>query len=255
MELRIRKKVPLYVQIENLIKSKIHMGELKEGNRLSPENELSKQFGVSPLTVRQALSSLVQEGYLDRKAGRGTIVRNSPAGKMVVSLSGEIEDLLSLGMKTEMKVLRYEVIKGFDKAIQSLQLKQTDLICFVEKLRYWENKPIMVIEEYVDQSLIGNLSNINKKLAKSLYFTLTQKKGITIQEATQTIESTTADQRIASLLKIEMGSPLFYLERIFYGDKGLPIFFQITFNRADLFKFSVRLGKEQKEKKTKWVLY
>jgi GntR family transcriptional regulator len=252
MEMRLRKKVPLYIQIENLIKSKIHMGELKEGNRLSPENELSKQFGVSPLTVRQALSSLVQEGYLDRKAGKGTIVRKSPVGKMVVSLSGEIDDLLSLGMKTEIEVLRYEVIKGHDKAIQSLQLKQTDLICFVEKLRYWEKKPIMVIEEYVHQSLIGNLSNI-KKLAKSLYFTLTQKRGITLKEATQTIESTTADQRIASLLQIEMGSPLFYLERTFYEEKGLPIFFQITFNRADLFKFSVHLGREQK--KTKWILY
>ena len=250
--MRLRKKVPLYIQIENLIKSKIHMGELKEGDRLSPENELSKQFGVSPLTVRQALFSLVQEGYLDRKAGKGTIVRKSPVGKMVVSLSGEIDDLLSLGMKTEIEVLRYEVIKGHDKATQSLQLKQADLICFVEKLRYWEKKPIMVIEEYVHQSLIGNLSNI-KKLAKSLYFILTQKRGITLKEATQTIESTTADQRIASLLQIEMGSPLFYLERTFYEGKGLPIFFQITFNRADFFKFSVHLGREQKE--TKWTVY
>jgi GntR family transcriptional regulator len=254
MEIRLRKKIPLYIQIENLIKSKIHMGELKEGSRLSPENELSKQFGVSPLTVRQALSSLVQEGYLDRKAGKGTIVRKSPAGKMMVSLSGEIDDLLSLGMKTEIEVLRYEVIKGRDKATQSLQLKQTDSIYFVEKLRYWEKKPIMVIEEYVRQSLIGNLSN-TKKLAKSLYFTLTQKKGITLKEATQTIESTTADQRIASLLQIEMGSPLFYMERTFFEENGLPILFQVTFTRAEHFKFSVHLGREQKEKEIKWVLY
>lgn len=254
MEMRLRKKVPLYIQIENLIKSKIHMGELKEGSRLSPENELSKQFGVSPLTVRQALSSLVQEGYLDRKAGKGTIVRKSPAGKMVVSLSGEIDDLLSLGMKTEIEVLRYEVIKGRDKPTQSLQLKQTDLIYFVEKLRFWGKKPIMIIEEYVHQSLIGNLSN-TKKLAKSLYFTLTQKRGITLKEATQTIESTTADQRIASLLQIEMGSPLFYMERTFFQENGLPILFQVTFARAEHFKFSVHLGREQKEKEIKWVLY
>lgn len=252
MELRLQKKVPLYVQIENLIKSKIHMGELKEGDRLAPENELSKQFKVSPLTVRQALASLVQEGYLDRKAGRGTIVRKIPAGKMVVSLSGEIDDLLSLGKKTEIEVLRHEVIKGNEKAIQSLRLNQNDLIYFVEKLRYWERRPIMVIEEYVNQSHIGNPSKF-KKMTKSIYFTLTQNRGITLNEATQTIESTTADQRIASLLQIEMGSPLFYLERIFYEGRGVPIFFQITFTRADLFKFLVHLGRERKE--TKWSLY
>ena len=112
----------------------------------------------------------------------------------------------------------------------------------------------MVVEEYAPQSLIGTIPN-NKRLVKSLYFILIQKKGIILKEATQTIESSIADQRIASLLQIEMGSPLFYIERTFYNENGIPILFQITFTRAEHFKFSVHLGREQKEKEIKWVVY
>lgn len=250
----LRKRLPLYLQIEAILKSKILTGELKVGDRISPENELSKQFGVSPLTVRQALYSLVGEGLLDRKPGVGTIVKKNLDEKIVLKLSGKMDDLLSLGVKTETKVLRSRVIQGDEKASFSLRLNQGDPIFFVEKVRCRKGAPFMVVEEYAPQSLIGTIPN-NKRLVKSLYFILIQKKGIILKEATQTIESSIADQRIASLLQIEMGSPLFYIERTFYNENGLPILFQITFTRAEHFKFSVHLGREQKEKEIKWVVY
>jgi GntR family transcriptional regulator len=250
----LRKKLPLYLQIEAILKSKILTGELKEGDRLPPENELSNQFGVSPLTVRQALSSLVGEGLLDRKPGIGTLIKKNPDEKITLKLSGRMDELLSIGKETETTVLRSEVIQRLDKPTRNLRLNQGDPVFFVEKLRYWKGTPFMVVEEYVPQSFIGALSK-NKKSIRSLYFILTQKKGFVLKEATQTIESSTADQRIASLLQVEMGSPLFYMERIFYSETGLPILLQLTHVRAEHFKFSVHLGREQKEKETKWVLY
>jgi len=250
----LRKKLPLYIQIETIIKSKILTGELKEGDRLPPENELSNQFGVSPLTLRQALSSLVGEGLLVRKPGIGTVVKKNFDDKIILKLSGKIDELLSLSKETETTVLRSEIIQGLDKPTKNLRLNQGDPVFFVEKVRYWKGVPCMVVEEYVPQSLIGALSK-NIKSIKSLYFILTQKKGLVLNEATQTIESSTADQRIASLLQVEMGSPLFYMERYFYNEIGLPILYQITYARAEHFKFSVHLGRELKEKEIKWVVY
>jgi len=249
-----RKKLPLYFQIEAILKSKILTGQLKEGDRLPPENGLSRQFGVSPLTVRQALSSLVGEGLLDRKPGIGTIVKKNMDEKIILRLSGEMDELLSLGKEMETTLLRSEVIQGLDKPIRYLKLNLEDPICVVEKVRYWKTTPMMVVEEYAPQSLIGKFFR-NKKSTASLYSILTRKKGFLLKEATQTIESSTADQRIASLLQIEMGSPLFYMERTFFEESGLPILFQITFTGAEHFKFSVHLGREQKEKEMKWVVY
>lgn len=252
--MKLRKRIPFYVQIETLLRSKINTGELQEGNRLPSEIELSKQFGVSPLTIRQALSSLVGEGLLDRKPGIGTIVKKNLDEKIILKLSGNMDELLSLGKETETVVLRSEIIQGLDKPLRFPQGNQTEPFFFTEKVRYWKGIPLMVVEEYVPQSLIGTLSG-NKNSTKSLYLILTRKKGMVLNEATQTIESSTADQRIASLLQIEMGSPIFYMERTFYGETGAPVLFQITFTRAEHFKFSVHLGREQREKETKWVVY
>jgi GntR family transcriptional regulator len=249
-----RKKLSLYLQIEAILKSKILTGELKEGDRLAPENELSKQFGVSTLTVRQALSSLVEEGLLTRKPGIGTTVRESPAEKITLNLSGEINELLSLGLETETKEIRSEVIQSSDNSIRNLKFDLKGNLCFVEKVRYWRTIPMMVIKEYAPQSLIGEFF-LNKSTRVSLYSILTQKRGIILKEATQSIEASTADQRIAPLLKIEMGSPLFYMERTFFAESAVPVLFQITFTRAEHFKIMVHLGIEQKEKKVKWVVY
>gem|GEM_PF-535593 len=249
-----RKKLPLYLQIESILKSKILTRELKEGDRLPPENELSKQFGVSPLTVRQALSLLVGEGLLDRKPGIGTIVKKNPEEKITISLSGKIDELLSLGWETETRCLRSEIIQGFNKPVHYLKLTRTDAICFVEKVRYWRKIPIMVVEEYAPHSLIGPFPKTRKSKI-SLYSMLVQKKGVVLKEVAQTIESSTADQRIASLLQIEMGSPLFYIERTFFTESGLPILFQINFTRAEHFRFSVHLGWESKGREKGWVVY
>ncbi len=249
-----RKKLPLYFQIESILKSKILTGELKEGDRLPPENELSKQFGVSPLTVRQALSFLVGEGLLDRKTGIGTVVKKNPDERITISLTGKIDELLSLGLRTETKCLRSEIIRGMGKPVRYLKLNRTEPIHFVEKVRYWKTIPIMVVEEYAPQSLTGT-SPRNRKSTVSLYSILTKKKGMVLKEVIQTIESSRADQRIASLLRIEMGSPLFYMERTFFEESGLPFLFQITFTHAEHLKFSVHLGWEKREKEMRWVIY
>lgn len=242
----LRKKIPLYVQIETVLKSQIRMGKIQEGDRLPPEHEISKQFGVSTLTVRQALATLVAEGYLDRKPGRGTIVRKDFGERIVLKLSGDIDELLAIGKETETEVLDVKVIEGHGKSIQSLQLDSTTPCCFVEKLRYLKDIPFMVVEEFAPQSLIGNLPD-RKRLIESLYSILSRRNGYFFKEAAQTIESSIADQRTAELLQIEMGSPLFYMERTFYEKTGRPILFQITFTRADHFKFSVRLEHSQGE--------
>lgn len=256
MKMGVRKKLPLYLQIEAILKSKIFTGELKMGDRLPSEVELARQFGVSPLTVRQALSFLVNEGLLDRTPGRGTIIKKNFDEKITLTLSGKMDELLSLGKETETIVLRSEIIEAqtSNKPLRALKLNPTDRLSFVEKVRYWKENPFMVVEEYVPNSIISNLSP-RKKMFKSLLSILIEGRGIFLKEALQTMESSTADQRIASLLQIEMGSPIFYMERTFFEKSGIPVLFQITFTRAEHFKLCVHLGREQKEKEMKWVVY
>jgi GntR family transcriptional regulator len=230
------------------------MGRLKVGDRLPSEDCLSREFGVSPLTVRQALASLVEEGYLDRRPGRGTLIRKNGKERVVLNLSGDIDDLLSLGKETQTRVLRFDLVPGHDKASEFLKLNPNEPVYVAEKVRYWKRTPFMVVEEFVPHSLIGFLP-IDQKVLESFYFILTQRKGIVPKGATQTIESITADQRIASLLRIAMGSPLFYMERTFFENEQRPVLLQIAYTCADHFKLSVHFEHMQRQKDVRWAAY
>ncbi len=68
--------LPLYWQLKDILKKKIEQGEFKPGDRIPPEDELCKRFGISRTPIRQALAELVNEGLLFRRRGRGTFVNN-----------------------------------------------------------------------------------------------------------------------------------------------------------------------------------
>ena len=70
----VSSRIPLYYQLENVLREKITSGTFTGGERLPTEIELIEQYGVSRITVRQALSALAEEGLIDRKQGRGTFV-------------------------------------------------------------------------------------------------------------------------------------------------------------------------------------
>ena len=76
-------KEPLYLQVAGVIRSDL-LPELKPGDRLTPEVKLAEQFGVSVITIRQALSELVKGGLLERRRGSGTYLASAkPPGRHV----------------------------------------------------------------------------------------------------------------------------------------------------------------------------
>ncbi|MHB1688358.1 MAG: LacI family DNA-binding transcriptional regulator [Ignavibacteriaceae bacterium] len=76
---------PLYEQIERAIKRKIKMGEFQPGDPVGSQNDLSKEFKVSIITVKKALSDLVNEGILFTRVGKGTYVSDQPQRKLDIS--------------------------------------------------------------------------------------------------------------------------------------------------------------------------
>ena len=68
--------VPLYVQLKEKIEQKISDGEYKPGEKLQTEGEMAKSFGVSIITVRKAVSELVEKGLVEKKQGKGTFVQD-----------------------------------------------------------------------------------------------------------------------------------------------------------------------------------
>lgn len=68
--------IPIYRQLEEILKQRIKNGELKPGVQISTEFELCEEFGISRISVRQALAELANAGFLCRHQGRGTFVNH-----------------------------------------------------------------------------------------------------------------------------------------------------------------------------------
>ena len=66
--------IPIYFQLQRELVALIDSGVLQPGDMLPSENDFSRQFNISPMTVRQAMSELVQQGYIKRERGRGSFV-------------------------------------------------------------------------------------------------------------------------------------------------------------------------------------
>src|SRR5580693_8253008 len=89
-------RAPLYRQLQHVLREAITENRLAADEALPPERDLAEEFGVSRITVRKALDTLVGEGLLTRRQGAGTFVA-ARVEKNFSKLSSFSEDMLSRG--------------------------------------------------------------------------------------------------------------------------------------------------------------
>ena len=101
---------PKYLQIADILRNRI-LTQLQPGDRIPPEVSLSREFGVSRETIRQALEPLEKECLISRSRGRGSFVAKRPVSRSVDKLTGMVEDFEALGLKTYTRLLQKDIVK------------------------------------------------------------------------------------------------------------------------------------------------
>lgn len=119
---------PLYRQIADRIREQIARGELKHGNALPTESALQTEFGVSRVTVRQALRQLVEQQILESIQGSGTYVKEERVNYDIFQLTSFDEKLSDRHVDTHSEVLIFEVIPADDFLQQQLQITPQDRV-------------------------------------------------------------------------------------------------------------------------------
>src|SRR5436853_6116153 len=102
--------IPMYYQIMNQLREKISAGEYTIDSALPPERELVETYQVSRMTIRQAISELVNEGILVRRRGIGTFVAPPKIEQALNSLTSFTQDMAQRGMKAGGRVLSFKDI-------------------------------------------------------------------------------------------------------------------------------------------------
>lgn len=167
MELSRNTIEPLYYQIRENLREKIHNNEYMPGSMIPTEAELCQYYGVSRVTVRRAVLDLVQEGLLTRGQGKGTFVAESYGLTTVNGVQSFTQELLGLNMRPSAKLLSCKIQKAGQSLRQNLELAEGEEVITISRLRLSDNEPCMVEVMNFPYKLVAGMEK--EDLTQSIY--------------------------------------------------------------------------------------
>lgn len=229
---------PLYYQLANELRERIHTGELAAGTQLPSERDLSEQHGISRMTVRQAIAYLEREGLLIVKPGLGTFVAQQKLTYDALQLLGFTETVAPQDKAVTSTVLEQTVLPAPNSIRQELGLKEKGDVFKLVRLRKVEDVPLALETSYLPSHLCPGLEQVDLSEA-SLYQLLEQRHGIYLERARQSFEASVADAYHAELFGIDVGASMIWLEGVTYNQFDRPIESFSTLYRGDRFKITI----------------
>ncbi len=245
------RSIPLYYQLENILRQKINSGEFGLGDPFPTEENLVRSYKISRITVRQALSALEKDGLLVRKRGKGSFVSGGPKELASMKLTGMMEDIIAMGIKTKIKIINFGFVSAPKKVIQALKLDEHSKALRVERVRLIKKSAISYSLTYIPPDLGKKICQQDLTI-QPLLNVLEKRCKVSIERGSQIIEATVADSHTASLLNVMTGSPLLKIERTVFDRHNRPVEYISIFYRSDRYHYSVDLIRKGSESKVRW---
>jgi len=209
-----RGSIPQYKILYETLRKHI-TGELyRAGDILPSESELRRTYALTQPTVRQALALLVNEGYIKKRQGKGSIVQQLPKGLGLLSIEGMLSNSNNDLLRWKTKILSGPQIEPWPK--EMMFTPTTDEIesgaIKIERKRIIEDTVVFYETLYIPN--INMPRFCSRKLEnRSLYDILRKNYQIAVTKGEQKIWSVAADKKISELLQVKGGSPILRLER------------------------------------------
>lgn len=233
--------VPIYHQIARHLEQSIKQRGLKDGDLIPTEHELCETYGVSRMTVRQAVDILVKQSLLVRQKGKGTFVSTAKLRQPLAALTSFTMDMLSRGLAPASRILSCEPVTASPKVCEKLGLKAGAQVIALARVRLANGVP----QAYEFSHLLYSQAKTILQMDltnQSLYHVLSHECGLHLTTARESIEVNTPSPNIFKLLEIAPHTPMFYIERLTYDEAGRAVEYVESHYRTDRFKFEVELN-------------
>lgn len=234
--------VPLYTQIREVLRSRILDGTYQPHQQMPSESDMISGFGVSRITVRQALSDLQNEGLIFRIHGKGTFVSKPKAFQDLGRLQGFGEAMRQMGYETYSKVISVKTARPIPQVAERLQIARNGKVTELKRLRYLNREPISLDVSYLPATIGSRLAK-EDLATRDVFVILENDYGMSLGHADLQIGSTVADEMLAEQLRVQAGSPVLVIERTTHTTDGMPVDFEHLFYRGDAFQYKVRVDR------------
>jgi DNA-binding GntR family transcriptional regulator len=205
-------RIPAYRELYEKLRKQITSGMYKEGDLLPSEHELCQQFGITRPTVRHALDTLVNDGFIKKHKGKGSIVHAIPNGIGILSVGGTTSALGQNNLKTEI-IVKPKLIRWPEPFMFPLGGDESESGCYcMERLRLVNDRPIFYDINYLPNINIPRFTARNFA-NRSLFDLLRKSYQIEIKGGEQKLSAIPADEKISNYLGIDIGKPVLHMER------------------------------------------
>ena len=207
---------------------------LNVGDAIPSERQLSADLGVSRLTVRAALDELAREGYLVRRRGSGTFVRE-PKIAQELTMTSFTEDMRRRGMEPGSQTLSLEVVPAGARLGRFLHVSPSQRIVVAKRLRLADRETMAIETLHVREELVPGLTKRDLE-GQSFYELLRERYGIVIAGGVQTIEPTVTNEEESEALGVPLHSPAFLFERVTHSETNEIVEFVHSIYRGDRYR-------------------
>jgi len=197
-------QVPKYQAIETVLRQRILAGEYEPGSRLPAQDELASQFGVTLMTLRQALSALESSGLIWAARGKGTFVADRPVDVRFDNLSSFAAQMEAAGVELTTQVLGVETSDGQEWPAATHALDNPAQLVRLTRLRLVGDVPLSLQRSHLDRSAV-ELDELTELDTGSLYELLEERVGSVVAEARETITAVSLSAADAEILKTDVG--------------------------------------------------
>ncbi len=235
-----RSKIPLYLQLMDKLIMKIEQQDYEEHEKLPSEREFCEIYGLSRITVRQALQELALEGYIYKLHGKGTFIAPKTFNQHLVKLYSFTEEMKKVGKTPTTKVLEFNEIVADDRLASKMNLAPLDEVFQVIRLRLANDEPLMYETSYLPKKVFPQLAE-KDFVERPMYDIFYNDYQVGVTKAVENFSAISVRNEESVHLNMVTNQPAMLIKRNAYHNDIL-IEYTISIVRGDKFDYTVELS-------------
>jgi len=230
----------LFIQVAETLRGRIKHGLYGLGDLLPSARELEKEFKVSNITIRKALDRLSQEGLIVSRRGRGTQVARGREDLVPLQITGNFRDWADsvAGKKPRLEavVLDVALVDGPPRTREVLSVRPGEKLWRMRRVRKVRGLPVSCYINYGLQEVCARISQEEVE-KRSFVEVFEEVSGVRLARIEQRVEARVADMDTSALLGTDFGSPIFFVDNIYFSSRGVPVAVTHMYFRGDRYAY------------------
>ncbi len=210
--------------VRNELRRAILSGEFPFGTKLPNEDMLCDRFGVSRVTIREAVRGLIEDGYVIRRQGSGTFVTRRPNLRNSLDSNFSYTAFLEgAGTRAGKQILGLRMVAASAETAEALAVPQGTDVVEVRRIRTADRRPAIYSIDQLPPDLIEPVRD--RDAFKGSMYRFLSDIGHAVDHGEAVLIPTVADRELAHILDVVIGTPLQQLVQVDFDAAGRPIMF------------------------------